>query len=69
MVSFEEVAAVMTENPGADSGATLDRAARVYNAIQELDAAGYRLLLLPPRTTVRLRRSRRRWWRGERSRT
>ena len=66
MVSFEEAVAVMTENPGVDAGSTLDRAARVYNAMQELNAAGFRLLLLPPDTSVRIRKSRHQWWRASR---
>jgi hypothetical protein len=43
-LSFEEAVGVLTESPSIDAGSTLDRAARVYNAMQELEAAGFRLL-------------------------
>ena len=44
---------------------TLDRASAVLNAMPgRLNAAGFRLLLLPPETSVPQGKTRRRWWRA-----
>jgi hypothetical protein len=64
---YDDAAAVVVEIPGS-KGPTLARSERVVQAIRVLHEAGYDMVLLPPGTVFKLR-SRRRWWRGERSRT
>ena len=62
--TYEDVLAVLTENADFEEGCAVPRARRVVAAMEELQRAGFSLWLLPPETSVRIRRKSwfRRWW-------
>jgi hypothetical protein len=58
----EEAVGLLVELPDP-SGTILARAESIMAATAVLHLVGYRLVLLPPEAVVRLKKSRRRWWR------